>query len=319
MNIDNQYKLLCEKILKEGYTYEMKNRSGTSVTQLDTYSFTHNMEDGFPLLSLKKVSFHNIQTELNWFLSGDDRIGFLKSNGVRIWNKDVENFVQRKEYNDHNYAGRVYGVQWRDFGHIPPRHSVLVTELGRSGFDQIENLVEKLREGNVSRRGIVTAWNPIDVAEDSMCLPPCHWAFEVIENPYNDSFSLKWHQRSVDTFLGWSYNVASYALLGKWLELRTGKKFTHLHADLSCVHIYHQHLDQVKEVLSRDSKHDLQNKVSVSLNRMENTHCVWWDLNNYKSHPAVKADMIAEDKSKRNDHRTISKKIGRKRPRRSNN
>ena len=299
MNIDNQYKLIVDKVQKEGYRYEMNNRKGTFVTQIDSYSFTHDMRNGFPLLSLKKTSFHNIMVELNWFLSGQSSIKFLKDRGVKIWDKDVANYEKRRNReNPDNEAGRVYGVQWRDFSRFSVMDSSTLSLSMRSekGLDQIQNLINKMRDRNVSRRGIVTAWHPIDVAQDKMALPPCHFMFQVIENPTAESFSLKWHQRSCDLLLGIPYNIASYALLGRFLEARTGMKFTHLIADLSCVHIYDQHTSQMEELISRDSLHDQNNLVDVSIDTIENGDCIWWNLHNYKSHGYLKAEMIAEDK-----------------------
>lgn len=237
--VDIEYHKLCTKILKEGYEYTDKSRDITCL-QISSYNLElDNIHSNFPLLTTKKMFTKGIIGELIWFLRGDDNIKYLLDNNINIWSKDTYNYylkhmkekeqnVTPLEYEDfvkyakelgdkgYNYVlkygigrvGRNYGVQWRNW--IGKDYNKFDYN-SYSKVDQISNLIQNLINKPMSRRHIVTAWNPGEL--DQTALPPCHWAFEIIPYPipenvkellpqYKYMFDLKWHQRSVDTFLG---------------------------------------------------------------------------------------------------------------------
>ena len=203
------------------------NRTGTGTRSVFGHQMRFNLDDGFPLLTTKKLHLRSIIYELLWFLRGDTNVRYLQENGVRIWN----------EWADSNGdLGPVYGHQWRSWPD------------GKGGtIDQISQVVEQIRNNPESRRLIVSAWNVAEVAD--MALPPCHLLFQFYVT--GDRLSLQLYQRSADTFLGVPFNIASYALLLMMVAQVTGLKpgeFIHTIGD---AHIYSNHFDQVREQLSR--------------------------------------------------------------------
>lgn len=220
-----QYLDLLQHIMDNGV--QKSDRTGTGTRSVFGYQMRFNLEEGFPLLTTKKLHLKSIIHELLWFLKGDTNVGYLQENGVRIWN----------EWADENGdLGHIYGYQWRSW----PRYD--------GGFiDQISEAVKAIKETPDSRRIIVSAWNVADL--DNMNLPPCHafFQFYVAEG----RLSLQLYQRSADTFLGVPFNIASYALLTMMMAqvcgLRPGD-FVHTLGD---THIYNDHFEQVREQLSR--------------------------------------------------------------------
>lgn len=203
------------------------DRTGTGTRSVFGHQMRFNLDDGFPLLTTKKLHLRSIIYELLWFLRGDTNVRYLQENGVRIWN----------EWADSNGdLGPVYGHQWRSWPN------------GKGGtIDQISQVVEQIRNNPESRRLIVSAWNVAEVAD--MALPPCHLLFQFYVT--GDRLSLQLYQRSADTFLGVPFNIASYALLLMMVAQVTGLKpgeFIHTIGD---AHIYSNHFDQVREQLSR--------------------------------------------------------------------
>ena len=203
------------------------DRTGTGTRSVFGHQMRFNLDDGFPLLTTKKLHLRSIIYELLWFLRGDTNVRYLQENGVRIWN----------EWADSNGdLGPVYGHQWRSWPD------------GKGGtIDQISQVVEQIRNNPESRRLIVSAWNVAEVAD--MALPPCHVLFQFYVT--GDRLSLQLYQRSADTFLGVPFNIASYALLLMMVAQVTGLKpgeFIHTIGD---AHIYSNHFDQVREQLSR--------------------------------------------------------------------
>lgn len=209
------------------------DRTGTGTISHFGMQARYPLADGFPLVTTKKLHLRSIIHELLWFLSGDTNIGYLKDNGVSIWD----------EWADENGdLGPVYGHQWRHFPKI--------SESGIGEVDQIADLLEMIRKTPDSRRLIVSAWNPGDVPD--MALPPCHtlWQVRIIGNKMH----LQLYQRSADMFLGVPFNIASYALLLKMLAQVTGYEagdFVHTIGD---AHIYSNHMEQVKTQLARSPK-----------------------------------------------------------------
>lgn len=220
-----QYLDLLDRILTEGTRKE--DRTGTGTISVFGHQMRFNLEDGFPLLTTKKLHLKSIIYELLWFLQGNTNVKYLQEHGVRIWN----------EWADENgELGPVYGHQWRSW----PNYEGGV-------IDQISNVVEQIKTNPDSRRLIVSAWNVAEV--DSMALPPCHTLFQFYVA--DGKLSLQLYQRSADTFLGVPFNIASYALLLQMMAQVTGLRpgeFVHTTGD---THVYTNHLEQVKLQLTR--------------------------------------------------------------------
>jgi len=230
------YLQLIKEIQDNGY--KKSDRTGTGTTSLFGKTLTFDLNDGmtFPLITTKKVWLKGVIHELLWFLKGDTNIKYLKDNGVHIWN----------EWADENGdLGDVYGKQWRNF----------------NGVDQIQNVINTIKSNPSDRRMIVSAWNPEVLPDPSIApksnvefgkaaLPPCHYSFQFIVE--DDQLSLLWNQRSVDTFLGLPFNIASYGFLLMMVARITGYKAHRLIFMGGDCHIYNNHEDQIKEQLSRE-------------------------------------------------------------------
>lgn len=221
-----QYKDLCRHVLENG---EKKgDRTGTGTISTFGYQMRFNLQEGFPMLTTKKLHFKSIAHELLWFLKGDTNVRYLQENGVRIWN----------EWADENgELGPVYGSQWRSWR-------------GADGetVDQISRLIHDIKTNPNSRRLIVSAWNVGEI--DHMALPPCHCLFQFYVA--DGKLSCQLYQRSADVFLGVPFNIASYALLTMMIAHVTGLEpgeFVHTFGD---VHIYQNHVEQVNLQLTRD-------------------------------------------------------------------
>lgn len=223
-----QYLDLCERVLREGT--EKHDRTGTGTISVFGHQMRFNLEDGFPLLTTKKLHLKSIIYELLWFLKGDTNVKYLQDHGVRIWN----------EWADENgELGPVYGHQWRSWPDYQGGH-----------IDQIIQLVEQIKKNPDSRRHIVSAWNVAEV--NNMALPPCHTLFQFYVA--DGRLSLQLYQRSADIFLGVPFNIASYALLLMMMAQVTGLKvgdFVHTFGD---AHIYLNHIEQVKLQLTRETR-----------------------------------------------------------------
>ena len=220
-----QYLELLDRILTEGVKKE--DRTGTGTVSIFGNQMRFNLEEGFPLLTTKKLHLKSIIYELLWFLRGDTNIKYLKEHGVSIWD----------EWADENgELGPVYGHQWRSW---PDENGGTI--------DQIENVVNIIKNNPDSRRMIVSAWNVAEV--ERMALPPCHTMFQFYVA--NGRLSLQLYQRSADTFLGVPFNIASYALLLQMMAQVTGLKagdFIHTTGD---THLYLNHIEQARLQLTR--------------------------------------------------------------------
>lgn len=220
-----QYLDLLNRIVTEGH--RKGDRTGTGTLSVFGHQMRFDLEDGFPLLTTKKLHLKSIIYELLWFLKGDTNVKYLQEHGVRIWN----------EWADENgELGPVYGHQWRSW-----------PDYQGGTIDQIQNVLDLIRHNPNSRRMLVSAWNPAEV--DQMALPPCHCLFQfyVAEG----RLSLQLYQRSADTFLGVPFNIASYALLLMMMAQVTGLKpgeFVHTTGD---THLYLNHLEQARLQLTR--------------------------------------------------------------------
>ena len=223
-----QYLDLLQHILDDGVV--KTDRTGTGTKSIFGHQMRFNLDDGFPLLTTKKLHLKSIIHELLWFLKGDTNVHYLQENGVRIWN----------EWADENGdLGHIYGYQWRSWPDYNGGH-----------IDQIKEVIRQIKEQPDSRRIIVSAWNVADL--DKMNLPPCHLLFQFYIA--DGRLSLQLYQRSADTFLGVPFNIASYALLLQMMAQVTGLKagdFVHTTGD---THIYLNHLEQAKLQLTREPR-----------------------------------------------------------------
>ncbi len=258
-----QYHDLMRHVLETGTKKE--DRTGTGTQSVFGYQMRFNLEEGFPLLTTKKLHIRSIIHELLWFLQGDTNIKYLKDNNVSIWD----------EWADENgNLGPVYGYQWRSWQ--APNGRVI---------DQITNLINMIKKNPNSRRLIVSAWNPADV--DKMALPPCHTMFQfyVAEG----RLSCQLYQRSADIFLGVPFNIASYALLTMMVaqvcDLKPGD-FVHTFGD---AHLYSNHLDQTRLQLSRDFRPLPIMKINPAVKDIFGFKIEDFTLENYDPHPHIKA------------------------------
>lgn len=258
-----QYHDLLQHILDKG-TFK-GDRTGTGTLSTFGYQMRFNLEEGFPVLTTKKLHLRSIIHELLWFLQGDTNIKYLKDNNVSIWD----------EWADENgNLGPVYGYQWRSWP-TPDGGSI----------DQISNLIEQIKKNPNSRRLIVNAWNVAYV--DNMALPPCHTMFQFYVA--DGKLSCQLYQRSADTFLGVPFNIASYALLTMMVaqvcDLKPGE-FIHTLGD---AHLYSNHLDQAKLQLERDFRPLPTMKINPNVKDIFGFKYEDFELLNYDPHPHIKA------------------------------
>ena len=260
-----QYLDLLDHVLKSGS--EKKDRTGTGTISVFGYQMRFNIEDGFPLLTTKKLHLKSIIHELLWFISGDTNTKYLNENGVRIWNEWADN---------EGNLGPVYGSQWRSWP----------TTDGRK-IDQLENVVKSIKNSPDSRRHLVNAWNVGEL--DKMALPPCHILFQFYVS--DGRLSCQLYQRSADIFLGVPFNIASYALLTMMMALVTGLRpgdFVHTLGD---AHIYLNHIEQVKLQLTRPPYKLPVMKINQEVMDIFSFRYEDFTLTGYEAHPHIKGDI----------------------------
>ena len=281
-----QYLDMCRFVLENG---KMKtDRTNTGTVSYFGYQARYDLEEGFPLLTTKKVHLKSIIHELLWFISGDTNIKYLVDNDVRIWNEwPFEAYKNSSEYQgedlkefaakikeDNEFAkkwgnlGPVYGKQWRDFG----------------GVDQLENLVNDLKNNPSSRRLIISAWNPPLIPQ--MALPPCHAFMQFYVN--DGELSCQLYQRSADIFLGVPFNIASYSLFTMMLAQVCGLKAKWFVHTLGDAHIYSNHFEQVNLQLSREPKKLPIMKINPSVKSIYDFKYEDFTLEGYDPHPLIK-------------------------------
>ncbi len=257
-----QYLDLLDHVLKTGV--EKGDRTGTGTLSTFGYQMRFNLEDGFPLLTTKKLHLKSIIHELLWFLKGSTNVKYLQENGVRIWN----------EWADENgELGPVYGYQWRSWPN-------------RSGenIDQITQIIDSIKNNPDSRRHIVSAWNVGEI--ENMALPPCHILFQFYIA--NGKLSCQLYQRSADIFLGVPFNIASYSILLMMVAQVTGlvpHEFIHTLGD---AHIYNNHIEQVKLQLSREPRPLPTMKINPDRKNIFDFTFDDFELSNYDPHPHIK-------------------------------
>lgn len=256
-----QYLDLLQRVLDEGTS--KTDRTGTGTISLFGHQMRFRMEDGFPVLTTKKLHLKSIIYELLWFLKGDTNVKYLQEHGVRIWN----------EWADENgELGPVYGHQWRSW-----------PDYNGGTIDQISNVVNMIRKTPDSRRLIVSAWNVAEV--DKMALPPCHSLFQFYVA--DGKLSLQLYQRSADIFLGVPFNIASYSLLLMMMAQVTGLKagdFVHTFGD---AHIYNNHLEQIKLQLTREPRPLPQMNINPDVASIFDFDYEDFELVNYDPHPHI--------------------------------
>ncbi|WP_321397893.1 thymidylate synthase [Emcibacter sp.] len=260
-----QYQDLMRHVRDNGVKKE--DRTGTGTISVFGYQMRFDLDEGFPVLTTKKLHLKSIIHELLWFLTGETNIRYLKENGVSIWDEWAD---------DAGNLGPVYGHQWRSW---PSRNGETV--------DQISNLVRMIETNPDSRRLIVSAWNVADV--DHMALPPCHCLFQFYVA--DGKLSCQLYQRSADIFLGVPFNIASYALLTKMLAQVTGLKageFIHSFGD---AHLYLNHLDQVEQQLSRAPMPLPEMKINPDVKDIFDFKFEDFELVGYEAHPHIKAPV----------------------------
>ncbi len=280
---------LCRHVMEHG-TFKM-DRTKTGTKSVFGYQMRFDLNEGFPLLTTKKVHLKSIIHELLWFISGDTNIKYLVENGVRIWNDwPYEIYKKSKDYqgesmdeyvekikNDAEFAskygdlGPVYGAQWRNF----------------NGVDQIKYILDELKNNPNSRRMILSAWNPSEI--HSMALPPCHTLiqFYVADN----KLSLQLYQRSADIFLGVPFNITSYALLLMMVAQVTGYELGEFVHTLGDAHIYQNHFDQINLQLSRQPKQPPKMVINPNVKSLFDFKFEDFELKDYHPHPGIKGKV----------------------------
>ena len=321
-NLDKQYQSLLLDIGSNGVN--KTDRTGTGTISVFGRQIRHKMSEGFPLLTTKKLHWNSIVTELLWFLRGETNIKFLLDYDCNIWNGDaykryerantwelqdtppMNEFIKRIKEDETfrktwGELGPIYGKQWRDW----------------NGIDQIQNLINDLKTNPDSRRLIVSAWNVGEL--DQMVLPPCHYGFQVYTRPTTReekivhpgkyrAISLMWSQRSVDTFLGLPFNIASYGLLLEIIAKEVNMIPDELIGNLGDVHLYSNHIEQAKEQIGRtpyalptveitERNWYMHEKVKEHLGektldeKLKNYRPDCFELIGYESHPKIKAPL----------------------------
>ncbi|WP_226535643.1 thymidylate synthase [Fictibacillus halophilus] len=260
-----QYLDFLQDILHNGTKKE--DRTGTGTVSVFGRQMRFDLEEGFPLVTTKKLHLKSIIHELLWFLKGDTNIAYLKENKVRIWDEWAD---------EEGNLGPVYGHQWRSWS--APNGDTI---------DQISNVIEDIKNNPDSRRLIVSAWNPADVP--NMALPPCHLLFQFYVA--DGKLSCQLYQRSADSFLGVPFNIASYALLTMMVAQVTGLKpgeFVHTVGD---AHIYLNHVEQVELQLTREPKPLPKMKINPAVTNIFDFTFDDFELLDYEAHPHIKGEV----------------------------
>jgi len=260
-----QYLDLLENILENGT--EKSDRTGTGTISMFGHQMRFDLSEGFPMVTTKKLHLKSIIHELLWFLAGDTNIKYLTDNGVRIWNEWADQ--------DGN-LGPIYGYQWRNWPSSGGQH-----------IDQITDVIHSIKTNPNSRRHIVSAWNV--GALNEMNLPPCHILFQFYVA--NEKLSCQLYQRSADVFLGVPFNIASYALLTMMIAQATDLQpgdFVHTFGD---VHIYSNHIDQVKLQLTREPYPLPTMKINPDIKNIFDFKYEDFELVNYHAHPHIRGEV----------------------------
>jgi thymidylate synthase len=260
-----QYLDLLDHVLKNGV--EKSDRTGTGTISVFGYQMRFNLEDGFPVITTKKLHLKSIIHELLWFISGDTNIRYLTDNGVKIWNEWAD-----KDGN----LGPVYGHQWRSWPSADGRKT-----------DQLSDVITGIKTSPDSRRLLINAWNVGEI--EKMALPPCHILFQFYVA--GGKLSCQLYQRSADIFLGVPFNIASYALLTMMVAQVTGLKYGEFIHTLGDAHIYLNHIEQVKLQLTRKPFPLPEMEINPSIDDILKFRYEDFTLKNYKAHPGIKGEI----------------------------
>ncbi len=258
----HQYLELCQRVLDEGVLKE--DRTGTGTISVFGHQMRFNLKEGFPLVTTKKLHLKSIIHELIWFLKGSTNVKYLQDNGVRIWNEWAK---------EDGELGPIYGYQWRSW---PTANGEYI--------DQIKQVIDAIKNNPDSRRHIVSAWNVGQLEE--MQLPPCHILFQFYVA--NGKLSCQLYQRSADLFLGVPFNIASYALLTMMVAQATELELGDFVHTLGDVHIYKNHIDQVKLQLTRTPYSLPTMNINPNVKEIDDFKYEDFTLSNYESHPHIK-------------------------------
>lgn len=289
---DLQYKNVCRTVLNNGADRPDRTRTGTK-SYFSPAQMRFDLQEGFPLITLKKVPFRIVAEELLWFVSGSTDVRDLHKRNVHIWDADatrhfnnkfegtpvptetyrriLQDAPQTAIAGDMASLGPIYGKQWRDFG----------------GVDQLAKVIEGIKQDPYGRRHIVSAWNAADL--DKMALPPCHYAFQFYVN--DGELSCKFTMRSTDIFLGLPFSIASYALLTHMVAHVTGLQVGELIVDLGDAHIYNNHIYQVRELLSRTSHSAPELEIVGDVNSIDDFSIENFKLTGYHPHTTISAPI----------------------------
>ena len=259
------YLQLIDRVLSEG-THKL-DRTGTGTLSVFGHQMRFDLDDGFPLVTTKKLHLKSIVYELLWFLNGDTNIRYLNDNGVTIWDEWAD---------DEGNLGPVYGHQWRSWPTPDGRH-----------IDQISNAIEQIKNNPDSRRIIVSAWNVAEI--DKMALPPCHALFQFYVN--EGKLSCMLYQRSADVFLGVPFNIASYSLLTMMIAQVTGLQPGEFVHTLGDAHLYSNHLEQAREQLTRTPFPLPRMQLSPAVNDLFSFRFEDFELIDYQSHAHIAAPI----------------------------
>ena len=298
-SLDLRYQGILQDILLEGK--EKGDRTGTGTISVFGKQIRHDMSEGFPLLTTKKMAVKTMMTELKWFLKGDTNIKYLVDNNCHIWDGDAykayckahpseyhDDMFTQKEFiqhikEDESFAsswgklGPIYGKQWREW-------SPVAGEINKGGKDQIKELIKNIKENPDSRRLMVSAWNVGELP--LVVLPPCHYGFQCYVN--DGKLSLMWNQRSVDTFLGLPFNIASYGTLLLLLCQETNLEPGELIGNLGDTHLYKNHIEQAEEQRLRSSF----TLPTIKFSNVDILKGEWdYEIEGYKYHPTIKAPL----------------------------
>lgn len=285
-----EYLDLCQKVLDFGE--QKSDRTGTGTISYFGHQMRFNLQEGFPMMTTKRLYYRAVFHELLWFISGSTNITYLVRNNVRIWNEwayerfvksddyqneTIEEYIEKIKVDDefarkHGELGPVYGKQWRDF----------------NGVDQLQNVIDLIKYNPDSRRIILSAWNPGEI--DQMALPPCHLLMQFYVSK-DKKLSCQLYQRSGDIFLGVPFNIASYSLLVHLIadicDLEVGD-FIHTIGD---AHIYNNHIEQVKTQLTREPYPLCKIKILNHHDSIDDYQFEDIQIEDYQYHPTIKAEI----------------------------
>ena len=280
---------LVEKVLTNGVL--KPNRTGTDTIAIEGYTFKHDMKNGFPLLTTKKIKFERVSSELEFFIKGVTDKKWLLDRGSHIWDEwtskkqysyDVETPEQLTDHRNRE-LGPIYGWLWRHFG---AKYEGFDKNYYGKGFDQLAYILKLLKTNPNSRRMYISAWNPTQLEE--VALPSCHYGFYV--DVLDNRLHLTWDQRSIDVAVGLPFNIASYAILLHLFAKESGFGEGILTGSLKGVHIYVNHVDRLKEQLKREPYH-LPQIITQNFTSLLDWNYDDSRIENYKHHPFIKFDV----------------------------